>query len=347
MSRYTFPSLRSPNYEIKGAFAYEQNILRVIGGWPEVDNPHRGKYDASLVPEPNNPHSKAGNAVSVRVYGRVVGYLASEDSKDYAPHIHRIVASGHEIEVPARVYVYRKFDGGLDSYINIALPDVDQMVPLNAHALRGVAVLPWGKVAQIKGEDDHFDHLFNYIPPSGKGLAIVTLHRAVKQLKSGEEREYVEVRVDGERGGQMTPATSAQFMPAIRHAMDMEKTLGAWTRVEGSGLAVNLTAQAARSNELTDDWLREMPEFPVLVPEAEAYDVPPAYKPEATRERKSRNQREAIREVKVNAPVPANDVKRGQQRMNDKSSSSKATKGCCSLLVALIALFILIGIFAG
>lgn len=157
------------------------------------------------------------------------------------------------------------------------MPEPHQIFPLNNHSQANVAVLPWGGALQVTGEDSHFSHLFNYLPKDGEGLVILTMHRFIQTLKNGTEKPLVEVRLDGERVGQLTSATSNHYLPTIAHAADIGKDLGIWAKIKGSGLAAELVIQGARAMELNDEWLNMMPTFPPLMPEASAYNVPPAF----------------------------------------------------------------------
>lgn len=290
MIEYELPGAKWPNIDIVGEFAHKEDLLRIIGGRPPNTDPVTLDIRAHLVPEPDNPYSKSGNAISVRVAGNVVGHLSEADSKEWAPEVHRIAASGATAVTVGNVYAYSKYNGDMEYNVRIGLPDPGFSTPLNAGRLTGVSVLPWGNALQVTKEEDHLSHLFEYVPPSGIGIVILTMHRQEHTLKNGTVKELVEVRLDGERVGQMTPASSAHFLPTIRHAKDMGVELGVWAKLKGSGLAAELTVQGARATDLSDSWLREMPTFIPLVPIAETYDVPDAYVPDKKPAAKSRQE---------------------------------------------------------
>lgn len=281
MNNYQLPGARWPNTEIEGERYRERQIVSAIGGRPRYGTEVEKELEAVLVPEPDNPHDP--NAISIRISGNVVGYIGRDDAPQYVPAIHRITASGYEATTTARIWATvsdswtkpgtRQFSARITVY----LPAPGMITPLNMRPLDDIAVLPWGNALQVTGEDKHFDHLFNYVPASGEGLVVLTLHRTTNTLKNGTEREFVEVRLDGERVGQLTAGSSAHYLPSIRHAGDMGKELGIWTRLKGSGLAAELSIQGARANELEDSWLRTLPEIATLTAEAETYDLPPAF----------------------------------------------------------------------
>lgn len=279
MIEYELPGAKWANVDIVGEFARKDELLKIIGGRPIGTDPVTLEIRTHLVPEPDNPYSKSGKAISVRVDGTVVGYLSEQDAKTWAPELHRIAASGGTPATAGNVYAYSKYNGDMEYSVRVALPDPGFIAPLNTGRLSQIAVLPWGNALQVTKEEDHLTHLFEYVPPSGVGMVILTMHRQQQTLKNGTVKELVEVRLDGERVGQMTPASSAHFLPTIRHAEDMGVELGVWAKLKGSGLAVELVVQGARATGLSDDWLREMPTMIDLVPISDHYDVPNAYVP--------------------------------------------------------------------
>ena len=285
MIEYELPGAKWANVDIVGEFARKDELLKIIGGRPRGTDQVDLETRVHLVPEPDNPYSKSGKAISVRVDGVVVGYLSEVDAKKWAPELHRVVASGGIPTTVGSVYAYTKYNGDMEYNVRVALPDPGFIVPLNVGRVSQISVLPWGNALQVTKEEDHLSHLFEYVPASGLGMVILTMHQQQQTLKNGTVKELVEVRLDGERVGQMTPASSAHFLPTIRHANDMGTVLGVWAKLKGSSLSVELTVQGARATDLSDDWLREMPTMIPLVPFADHYDVPPAFQGAGGRKR--------------------------------------------------------------
>lgn len=282
MEKYYLPGKDSwHNFDVVGEAFREAEVTAALGRRPRLDEEIEEVFEALLVPEPDNPHDS--NAVSVRVHGHVIGYLDRDAAQMYRPIFHRIAASGMVATTTARIWavVRESWDderrARFFANVRIYLPEPHQIMPLNNQTQANVAVLPWGSALQVTGEDRHFSHLFNYLPKNGEGLVILTMHRLSQTLRNGTEKHLVEVRLDGERVGQLTPATSNHYLPTIAHAADMRKELGIWAKIKGSGLAAELVIQGARATELNDEWLNTMPAFPRLIPEGPAYNVPPAF----------------------------------------------------------------------
>lgn len=282
VEKYYLPGKDSwHNFDVVGEAYREAQVTAALGRRPRLDEEIEEVFEAFLIPEPDNPHD--ANAVSVRVNGHVVGYLDRDAAQVYRPILHRIAASGMVATTTARIWavVRESWEDNqrarFFANVRIYLPEPHQILPLNNQSQANAAVLPWGGALQVTGEDKHFNHLFNYLPENSEGLVILTMHKLVQTLKNGAEKHLVEVRLDGERVGQLTSATSNHYLPTIAHAADGGKELGIWAKIKGSGLAAELVIQGARATELSDDWLNTMPTFPRLIPEAAGYEVPPAF----------------------------------------------------------------------
>lgn len=278
---YVIPARGWANKEIAGEFYYSDAILALLPRLPSIGDPVEAELQVDLVPEKDNPHDR--RAVSVRSDGKVLGYLPREMAADYALPVQRIVASGARVRAAASVYAYtNQWKGEPEIQMRVALPEPEMMAPVNRGYPVNTTVLPYGRSYQVTKEEDHFDHLFDYVPSNGSGMVILTMHRKESMLKNGTSREIIELRLDGERAGELTTATSKYYLPLVQHALDMDRTIGVWSKLTGSGLAAELTIHGTKSNEVTDQWLRSMPVLPHLVPEAHSYGVPPAYSGKAS-----------------------------------------------------------------
>jgi hypothetical protein len=268
-----------PNVEVVGEHAYSQAIKAALRGSgapiaARSDSEAEG-VQVELVAEPDNPYDR--NAISVRWRSQVLGYLSGEDAIRYAQPIRRIIASGLTAVTTARTWAY---DGGdrLQARVTVALPEPELIAPLNEAPTGVTTLVPWGSAIQVLKEEDHFDILFNYVPPEGVGLLIVSLHKAIRTLKNGAERPFVEVRLEGERVGELSNVTSAHLLPLLEHTETIGETALAYAKITGSALAAQLVVHAARATEISNDWLSGGPHpAPKLLPWATDYEVPPAY----------------------------------------------------------------------
>ena len=110
-----------------------------------------------------------------------------------------------------------------------------------------------------------------------------TLHVIEKGAKP-----VVEARVDGQRIGELTPATSAHYVPTIRHLDEMGKLTVAEVLLEGNALSVEAVLYAAKAHELDETWFREAarpaeparPQQVTLPPKPRvAFAIPPGWPP--------------------------------------------------------------------
>lgn len=296
-----------PSIEVEGEFAREAELVKVIGGRP---SPNRDieldLVPVTLVPEPGNPHDK--NAITVQAEGHIVGYLSRADAVRYQQSIYRITASGAATATTARIWASTDDWGGQKKFrarVSVALPEPDMMLPLNDPPEGQYNLIPWGGGVQVTKEEEHLDVLFRHVPPSGGGLLYVSLHQCIKTLKNGAQKPFVEVRVDGQRAGELTPVTSAHFLPTIQHLEASDEIPTALAKITGSAVAVQLVLQAAKAPEIPNEWFANSPnQVPKLVPRLERYllAAKPAVKNAvASVERPARNSQQSI-------PPPAPDA---------------------------------------
>ncbi|MDQ0213349.1 HIRAN domain-containing protein [Arthrobacter bambusae] len=270
-----------PNVEVVGEHAYSHAIkaaLRGSGAPVAVrsDSEVEG-VQVELVAEPDNPYDV--NAISVRWRNQVLGYLSREDAIRYGQPIRRIIASGLAVTTTARIWAYDAGDR-LQARVTVALPEPGLIVPLNDAPTGVTTLVPWGSAIQVLKEEDHFDVLFKHVPPDGAGLLLVSLHKAIHTLKNGTERPFVEVRLNGERVGELSNVTSAHLLPLLEHTETVGETALAYAQIIGSALAAQLVLHAAKATEISNDRLSDGPHpAPTLLPWTAAYDVPPAYNP--------------------------------------------------------------------
>jgi hypothetical protein len=266
--RWNISNSLRPQFDIVGENWHEQAITSVLGSSPAMDQELEKFFIAEVVPEPDNPYDV--NAVSIRISGMTVGYLSAEDAKLFAPVIHRIVESGVVPVVQTRIWAARR-NSGLKAAIRVALSSPEEIVPANVPPKEAHAVIPFGRSVQVSGEEDHFDLLSRYVGDSG--LLLVTLHPTeVKRARS--VTSALEVRLDGERVGQLTPATSAKLQPIFEEAAARGLVTGAWASLKGSRLAAELSLHVVRPEDIADSWPSASDQIPQLV---SVQRVPDAY----------------------------------------------------------------------
>lgn len=181
--------------------------------WPGGGQEHLS--EVHLLPEPDG--SRGPWAISVRTEGKTIGYLGAADSTKWAGVLRRILASGYLPTTTCRVYGY-EYDGWDELEFRptarIALGNPQDALPLNDPPAVPHTVLPRSSFVQVTKEDEHFDALAKYVPVAGRGVLYATLH---ERQPAGRSKAHVEVRINDERIGQLTPQTSQRFLPLIKH----------------------------------------------------------------------------------------------------------------------------------
>lgn len=209
--------------------------------------------EAALVAEVGNAHD--AHAVRVDIEGRTVGYLAREDAVRYRPLLVRLALEGQCAVVKARMWATND-DGTWRGRVTLKLGEPDSILPVNAHPGQPAAELPEGRTIQVTGEHEYLD-VFDRMVVAGRTTALwCTLHAlTIKHPRS--EKRVVEVRVDGQPAGTLTPATSAGLLTVVDRAEALGRTVIAHGFLSGNSLAVSMTLSVPRTVDLTEEWISE------------------------------------------------------------------------------------------
>lgn len=247
-----------PSTNVAGEFYHLDAIHAALGRRPKIDEEIVAEaLLAALVPEPTNPYDR--NAVKVIIDGQHVGYLEKEVAAVVQPILRRIIEAGHLPLVGARIWASarRSYEDARKAkyYVNIrvSLNYLHLLLPLNDPPHEDYSIIPWGSTLQVVGEERHQDVLADHVSADGDALVIGTLV-VVQGGTPKAPRDLIEVRIDGERIGQLTPGSSQHFIPTVRHLDAQGQTAAVWLRVIGSAIAAQVTIHATRAHELPGDW---------------------------------------------------------------------------------------------
>lgn len=94
--------------------------------------------------------------------------------------------------------------------------------------------------------------LAKYVQGAGSSRIVVTLHPIAGKSKTPST--VLEVHLDGQRIGQLTPAMSATLMPVINEARSNDRSTAAWAILSGSRLAAEVVLKAMRPDEVPNTW---------------------------------------------------------------------------------------------
>jgi collagen type III alpha len=219
------------------------------------------------VAEPDNPHDP--NAVAVQIAGHTVGYLPRERAAEYSRVLKQLAAQGFVAQVQARIWASDFDDYEVDrrgtyvqstrfgAGIRVDLGEPHLLVPGNMPPQGAYELLPVGGAIQVTGEEAHPDILAAYCGPVGEQWAYATLHEVSQQL-ARSTRTVVEVRLDDQRIGQLTPKMSVDLLAAIRHISELGCSAACRALVKGNRAAAQVTLYVQRSHELEDAWFDDV-----------------------------------------------------------------------------------------
>lgn len=231
----------------------EDRYLPAIRSLFPPDFPEGGSVltpEVQLVPEPAGPQGPF--SISVRAKGQTIGYLDPDEAPRWAGPLRRIVASGFVPTTSSRIWA-DEYDGWngpeFRAQVQIALGEPHLAIPLNDPPAQPYTLLPRSAIVQVTKENEHFDVLRHHVPATGHGLLFVTLVENVPT--AGKAKPHVEVRVDDQRVGQLTPQMSQRFLPMIQHLRARGLTTACWGDIKGSAVAAEVRIDGIKANEAT------------------------------------------------------------------------------------------------
>ncbi|SRR6266568_417589 len=254
-------------HEVVGEASYGPAIRRLFGDGFKADGCEID-ITAQLLPEPDNRHDP--NAVKVVCAGSTVGYLAREEAKLYFPVLSALVAGGYTPQARAYVRAWERDDdydyrergtGGGKRFVgsvSLDLAEPHLLVPANSPPTDTYALLPQGGAIQVTGEEEHMSALIPLLKPEGSTWVYATLHEQVEQT-ARTTRQVVEVQLDGEPVGKLTPKMSGEVLPAVRHLDEYGARASCRAILKGNRVKADVMLHVARANEIPQSWLDRPP----------------------------------------------------------------------------------------
>ncbi len=252
-----------PSYRVE----IEDQFKPALRSVQETDGVHR-QSDVELVPEPFGQRGEW--AISVRHTGRTIGYVGDADAPAWAGVVRRLIASGCVPTTGAQISLtendYTEIDGDLWANVSIALGEPDQALPINDPPNAPYTLLPTSSFVQVTKEDQYYDALLKFVPPGGRGPLFVTLHE--RPAASTKSKPLVEVRINDECVGQLTPQMSLRYLPMIRRLTERKLLTVSRGDIVGSAIAAEVRINGIKANEVDNDFLDVgIAQIPTLVTE--------------------------------------------------------------------------------
>lgn len=254
------------NQDVVGESHYLDSIMGIVGDVTAEGREVR--TTASLIAEPSNPHDR--NAVAVQVSGTTIGYLPREDAPAYQPLLLDLQRRGKVANVPCRVWGSLFTDYDCDSRghptetrrfngtVSVALAEPHLCLPINSPPRTPWVLLPDGNAIQVTGEEHHLPTLAPVVAQQDESLVYATLQLAPKE----GIKDRVEVRINDERVGTLTPKMSGELLPAIRAFEEHGLATACKALVRGNQLKAEVTIHCARAHDIPSEWLQSVPANP-------------------------------------------------------------------------------------
>jgi collagen type III alpha len=140
--------------------------------------------------------------------------------------------------------------------VRLDLAEPHLLVPANLAPDGPHVMLPYGNAIQVTGEEAYLGTLAPLVGEAGETWIHVTLHEVTEQA-ARSIKTLVEVRVNGQPGGRLTPKMSGELLPAIRHLTAAGLITAGRAILKGNQLKADITLYVARSGELAHDFLSQ------------------------------------------------------------------------------------------
>jgi hypothetical protein len=152
--------------------------------------------------------------------------------------------------------------------VAVALGQPHMLVPVNLPPPGSFHLLPPGSGIVVPGSEVHPEILAPFFRAEGECWAYATMH-AIEEEDTIQDRprNVVEIRLDDEPVGRLSPRLSAEFLPAIHYLADMRAETAARVAVRGDRSASEVTLYAARSHDLPATWPDGLTRSPVASPQ--------------------------------------------------------------------------------
>lgn len=256
-----------PRVEVAGEFYHQAEIRSLLP--PDVaEGGVEVETTAHLIPEPTNEYDR--HAVRVEVQGRLIGYLPKEVAPGYGPVLGALVERGLAPTTACRIWAYERdewkgsdrsgndiYERVLSAQATVVLDAPHRIVPMNIEPSGPHRTLPHGGALQVRGEEKHLDVLAPWVARDGEGWIYAEL-RTIEVSAGKSSKVLVELTLDGEVIGELTPAMSAHFVPAIEHCASQGSSVVAKALLKGNAMKVEAVLHAAKAHELDARWMTDV-----------------------------------------------------------------------------------------
>lgn len=194
------------------------------------------------------------DTIFVVVSGYTVGRLGHDDVRRYREQV--AIADAAQTHIPVSMRLWARDDEGIirsRASVQVCAPNLIQppaKLPDGAYV-----VLPHGTKVQVTGEDAHLAELAAILAGRPEVAVVATLHEAPPVGRATKTR--VEVRIEDQRVGALSPTMAEHFLPTVQAASAVGLLVVCRASVVGSSLKADVILDAAKSGDLTQEWIAE------------------------------------------------------------------------------------------
>jgi collagen type III alpha len=217
-------------------------------------------HHAYFVPEPTNTHDR--NAVRVEVDGIQIGYLPAAVAGTYQPLFIGMNREGVIPTTTCKIWGYESPASSaswilkgteFEARARVVLDAPHMLVPATNPPRVPYRLLPHGSSLQVRGEEAHLDVLTPLVGPVGEAWVHGVLR--AQDSADGKGKRTILIEVNGAIIGDLTPASSAHFLPVVDLLGQSGQLVVAKVLLTGNRIKVEAVVHAAKSHELDDSWL--------------------------------------------------------------------------------------------
>lgn len=244
--------------DVAGEAYRDEEYEQILDGQPRTGQSIFVDVTAALYPDPHNPHSTHGSAVSVWIDGHHAGYLPSKFSSQYSP-ILRNMAEHHAayLEIAGLVQgYYQTRNKRWDVQTTLGLPEPGNIQPRNGLPEGDLEIIPEGRIIQVTKEAEHMDVLGPLAEPGEPIAYAVTLRPAWSGVRS--TLRTVEVLIDGQVVGEFSSQTGAQTVELVKLIIDAGRIPVARATLEGNPIQVEVKVRMRRTTDFDHDRILEL-----------------------------------------------------------------------------------------
>lgn len=250
-------SLRSRRLEVAGEFYRIENHKRLFQGIP-IDGPDGAELHlpACLVPDPSNPHDR--NAVAVFVRGLHLGYMERDDAAQYFSAVNAVAERGEQLEVESRQWArFDRYRAETFARVTLQLPPPSELSPVNEIPDRAV-VLPSGSTIQVTREDEHMEAIRPWLRDGVEAIPVAVTLTPIKDVRPRSVVDAIQVEIDGEPVGVLTPVSTANLMPLVAHVIDNGGVPVCRASLRGNALKADISLHVAKAQDVDAGWIESI-----------------------------------------------------------------------------------------